>query len=164
MQKQRWKALSLYCLTAVIPYETWETFSAEKSVIMSSTADGIFGVSGLDDGTYYLMEIKAPTGYNLMENEKELAINATTTNGQNWAGRAEDALTALQISVDKGAAQDGNTDTGIVNIIVTNNQGATLPETGGMGTTLFYIIGGLLVVGAGILLIVRFRMRAGSEE
>ena len=147
-----------------IPYETWETFSAEKSVIMSSTADGIFGVSGLDDGTYYLMEIKAPTGYNLMENEKELAINATTTNGQNWAGRAEDALTALQISVDKGAAQDGNTDTGIVNIIVTNNQGATLPETGGMGTTLFYIIGGLLVVGAGILLIVRFRMRAGSEE
>ena len=87
-----------------------------------------------------------------------------TTNGQNWAGRAEDALTALQISVDKGAAQDGNTDTGIVNIIVTNNQGATLPETGGMGTTLFYIIGGLLVVGAGILLIVRFRMRAGSEE
>ena len=147
-----------------IPYETWETFSAEKSVIMSSTADGIFGVSGLDDGTYYLMEIKAPTGYNLMENEKELAINATTTNGQNWAGRAEDALTALQISVDGGVAQDGNTGTGIVNIIVTNNQGATLPETGGMGTTLFYIIGGLLVVGAGILLIVRFRMRAGSEE
>ena len=147
-----------------IPYETWETFSAEKSVIMSSTADGIFGVSGLDDGTYYLMEIKAPTGYNLMENEKELAINATTTNGQNWAGRAEDALTALQISVDGGVAQDGNTGTGIVNIIVTNNQGATLPETGGMGTTLFYIIGGLFVVGAGILLIVRFRMRAGSEE
>lgn len=147
-----------------IPYETWETFSAEKSVIMSSTADGIFGVSGLDDGTYYLMEIKAPTGYNLMENEKKLAINATTTNGQNWVGGAENALTALQISVDGGVAQDGNTGTGIVNIIVTNNQGATLPETGGMGTTLFYIIGGLLVVGAGILLIVRFRMRAGSEE
>lgn len=147
-----------------IPYETWETFSAEKSVIMSSTADGIFGVSGLDDGTYYLMEIKAPTGYNLMENEKKLVIDATTTNGQNWVGGAENALTALQISVDEGDAQTGNTDTGIVNIIVTNNQGATLPETGGMGTTLFYIIGGLLVVGAGILLIVRFRMRAGSEE
>lgn len=147
-----------------IPYETWETFSAEKSVIMSSTADGIFGVSGLDDDTYYLMEIKAPTGYNLMENEKELVIDATTTNGQNWAGMAGDALTALQILVDEGDAQTGNTDTGIVNIIVTNNQGATLPETGGMGTTLFYIIGGLLVVGAGILLIVRFRMRAGSEE
>lgn len=147
-----------------IPYETWETFSAEKSVIMSSTADGIFGVSGLDDDTYYLMEIKAPTGYNLMENEKKLVIDATTTNGQNWVGGAENALTALQISVDEGDAQTGNTDTGIVNIIVTNNQGATLPETGGMGTTLFYIIGGLLVVGAGILLIVRFRMRAGSEE
>ena len=148
-----------------ISYETWQEFSGQNNdVIISSDAEGVFGVSGLDDGTYYLMEIKAPTGYNLMENEKELAINATTTNGQNWAGMAGDALTALQISVDKGAAQDGNTDTGIVNIIVTNNQGATLPETGGMGTTLFYIIGGLLVVGAGILLIVRFRMRAGSEE
>ena len=74
--------------------------------------------------------------------------------------RAAAALTALQISVDEGDAQDGVTDTGIVNITVTNNQGATLPETGGMGTTLFYVIGGLLVVGAGVLLIVRFRMRA----
>ncbi len=148
-----------------ISYETWQEFSGQNNdVIISSDAEGVFGVSGLDDGTYYLMEIKAPTGYNLMENEKELAINATTTNGQNWAGMAGDALTALQILVDEGDAQTGNTDTGIVNIIVTNNQGATLPETGGMGTTLFYIIGGLLVVGAGILLIVRFRMRAGSEE
>ncbi len=148
-----------------ISYETWQEFSGQNNdVIISSDAEGVFGVSGLDDGTYYLMEIKAPTGYNLMENEKELAINATTANDQNWAGRAENALTALQISVDEGDAQTGDTGTGIVNIIVTNNQGATLPETGGMGTTLFYIIGGLLVVGAGILLIVRFRMRAGSEE
>ena len=48
-------------------------------------------------------------------------------------------------------------------IQVANNQGATLPETGGMGTTLFYIIGGLLVVGAGVLLVVRIRMKAHNE-
>ena len=50
-----------------------------------------------------------------------------------------------------------------MNVTVRNNQGATLPETGGMGTTLFYIIGGLLVVGAGILLVVRIRMKAHNE-
>ena len=49
-------------------------------------------------------------------------------------------------------------------LTVANNQGATLPETGGMGTTLFYVIGGLLVAGAGILLVVRLRMRAGDKE
>ena len=147
-----------------IPYETWETFSEANQVIMSSTADGTFGVSGLDDGTYYLLEIKSPTGYNLMEDEVKLNIAATTANGQTWAGDPAAALTALQITVDEGEAQNGVIDTGIVNITVTNNQGSTLPETGGMGTTLFYVIGGLLVVGAGVLLIVRFRMKASGEE
>ena len=57
----------------------------------------------------------------------------------------------------------GVVDTGVVEIQVANNQGATLPETGGMGTTLFYVIGGLLVVGAGVLLVVRIRMKAHNE-
>lgn len=65
--------------------------------------------------------------------------------------------------MDNGDAQDGVLDTGIVKVTVENNQGATLPETGGMGTTLFYIIGGLLVVGAGVLLVVRIRMKAHNE-
>ena len=63
-------------------------------------------------------------------------------------------------------AQEGTpgvVDTGVVKIQVANNQGATLPETGGMGTTLFYVIGGLLVVGAGVLLVVRIRMKAHNE-
>ena len=57
----------------------------------------------------------------------------------------------------------GDLEGGTVGVTVENNQGATLPETGGMGTTLFYIIGGLLVVGAGILLVVRIRMKAHNE-
>ena len=131
---------------------------------MTSAADGVFGVSGLDDGTVYLLEIKAPTGYNLMERDVRIDIAATTANGQNWNGAANTAFTALTIAVNQGNAQNGNTDTGVVNVTVTNNQGSTLPETGGMGTTLFYVIGGLLVVSAGTLLVVRFRMRAGNKE
>ena len=141
----------------------WEEIDQTTSVIMTSAAEGVFGVSGLDDGTYYLMEIKAPNGYNLLEGDVQLVIEATTVNGQNWNGVANTALTALTINVANEGAVNGKTDTGAVNVTVRNNQGATLPETGGMGTTLFYIIGGLLVVGAGILLVVRIRMRSHNE-
>ena len=147
-----------------IPYEAWETLNADTNVIMTSAADGVFGVSGLDDGTVYLLEIKAPTGYNLKERDVRIDIAATTANGQNWNGAANTALTALTIAVDQGNAENGNAQTGAVALTVTNNQGTTLPETGGMGTTLFYVIGGLLVVSAGTLLVVRFRMRAGNKE
>ena len=146
-----------------IPYETWETFNRTTPVIMTSAANGTFGVDGLDDNIYYLLEIKAPNGYNLLEDAVKLDITATTYNGQKWTGVAADALTVLQVAVDDGNAEGGNLGTGAVNVTVRNNQGATLPETGGMGTTLFYIIGGLLVVGAGILLVVRIRMRSHNE-
>ena len=147
-----------------IPYETWEEFNATNNVIMTSTEEGVFGVSGLDDGTLYLLEIKAPNGYNLMENDLRIDIAATTANGQTWDGVPANALTALTIAVDQGNAENGNAQTGAVALTVRNNQGSTLPETGGIGTTLFYAIGGLLVIGAGILLVVRFRMRASNEE
>ena len=147
-----------------IPYEVWEAFNETTNVIMTSTAEGVFGVSGLDDGTYYLMEIKAPTGYNLLEHDLEIVIAATTENGQTWDGIPANALTALTISVDGGNAENGNAETGAVALTVRNNQGSTLPETGGIGTTLFYVIGGLLVIGAGILLVVRLRMRASNKE
>lgn len=145
-------------------YEEWVERYGDQNVIFTSAADGTFKIAGLDDGTYHLLEIKAPNGYNLLEDPVELVISATTANGQDWnSGIAADALTGLTITVDNGAVQNGDLDTGIVNVTVENNQGATLPETGGMGTTLFYIIGGLLVVGAGILLVVRIRMKAHNE-
>ena len=146
-------------------YEGWlELNQQHNGLILTSAEGGTFKIAGLDDGTYFLREIQAPNGYNLLEEDVQLVITATTANGQDWnSGIATDALKGLTITVDNGAAQNGDLDTGIVNVTVRNNQGATLPETGGMGTTLFYIIGGLLVVGAGILLVVRIRMKAHNE-
>lgn len=146
-------------------YEGWlELNQQHNGLILTSAEGGTFKIAGLDDGTYFLREIQAPNGYNLLEEDVQLVITATTANGQDWnSGIATDALKGLTITVDNGAAQNGDLDTGIVNVTVENNQGATLPETGGMGTTLFYIIGGLLVVGAGILLVVRIRMKAHNE-
>lgn len=146
-------------------YEGWTALAQQHNgLILTSDENGLFNIAGLDDGTYFLREIQAPNGYNLLEEDVELVIAATTANGQAWnSGIAADALTGLTITVNDGEPQPGNTETGIVNVTVENNRGATLPETGGMGTTLFYIIGGLLVVGAGILLVVRIRMKAHNE-
>lgn len=146
-------------------YEEWLTLNQQHNgLILTSDENGLFNIAGLDDGTYYLREIQAPNGYNLLEEDVKLVITADTANGQAWnSGIAADALRGLTITVNDGEPQPGNTETGIVNVTVENKQGATLPETGGMGTTLFYIIGGLLVVGAGILLVVRIRMKAHNE-
>lgn len=148
-------------------YEEWVERYGDQNVILTSAADGIFKIAGLDDGTYYLREIQAPNGYNLLEEDVQLVITADTENGQNWAGDPATALEGLNMTITVGEAGptqvQGDLEGGTVGVTVENNQGATLPETGGMGTTLFYIIGGLLVVGAGVLLVVRIRMKAHNE-
>lgn len=149
---------------ANIPYETWVVFNETNNVIMTSAADGTFGIAGLDDGTYYLREIKAPNGYNLLDDDLQIVITATTANGQTWNGVAATALTALTISVDNAAAENGEPNTGAVAITVENNGGSTLPETGGIGTTIFYAAGALLVLCAGVLLFVKLRMRKAGDE
>lgn len=145
-------------------YEEWVERYGESNVIITSGTDGVFNISGLDDGTYYLREIKAPDGYNLLEDDLKIVITAATTNGQTWNGDAADALTALTISVDDAAAENGEPNTGAVAITVENNGGSTLPETGGIGTTIFYAAGALLVLCAGVLLFVKLRMRKAGDE
>lgn len=139
-------------------YEGWTNFNLENHVILTSDANGLFKVSGLEDDTYYLREIQAPTGYNLLEDDVKVVIAATTANNQEWNGEANTALTGLTVTVDHGDAQKGDIDTGIVNVTVANNQGSTLPETGGMGTTVFYVVGGVIVAGVLVLLVAKRRM------
>lgn len=139
----------------------WADKEEDGSTLISD-ANGVFKVIGLDDGTYYLKETKAPTGYNLLSSEITVVITATTTNGQTWTdGAASSALTNLAVTAD-GTAGTGNTNTGVAGITVANNKGSTLPETGGMGTTIFYVIGAILVIGAGVVLITRKRMSASK--
>lgn len=114
---------------------------------LTSGADGLFKVIGLDAGTYYLKETKAPAGYNMLTEEITVVITATD-DGQK--------LTALSVTADNQNGT-GDVNSGIVGITIANNPGSTLPETGGMGTTLFYAVGGVLVVAAIIFLIARKR-------
>lgn len=149
-----------------IPDDAWAEVA---NATITSDEDGLFSVAGLDDGTYYLREIKAPDGYNLLEDDLQIVITATTTNGQTWNGAAADALTALTVTTklgDEGAVAPvaGDTTDGAVAITVENNGGSTLPETGGIGTTIFYAAGALLVLCAGVLLFVKLRMRKAGDE
>lgn len=98
-------------------------------------------IKGLGNGTYYLEETEAPAGYNKLESRQEVKIeDANLTNT-----KAED-----------GIYTKGETDTGIQ---IVNQTGTELPSTGGIGTTIFYVIGGVLIVGAVVLLVTRKRMR-----
>ena len=126
----------------------------DSGSILTSGDDGLFKIIGLDQGTYKLHEIEAPAGYNLLKDPITIEITATVTD-------TEDAqeLTGLTIQVgDKTGT--GDVTTGIVGTTVENNAGATLPETGGMGTTIFYIVGGIMVVAAVVLLVTKKRMSA----
>lgn len=102
---------------------------------ITTDATGKFTIQGLDADTYYLTETKAPAGYN------KLPSAVTITIGANGVVNATDE-----------APQ------GVNEVKVLNQTGTELPSTGGMGTTLFYVLGSVLVVGAVVLLVTRKRM------
>lgn len=111
--------------------------TGETGTVTEITTDdtGKFTIKGLDADTYYLTETQAPAGYN------KLAGPITIVIGEN--GVVNGTTEAPQ---------------GVNEVKVLNQTGAELPSTGGMGTTIFYIIGAILVIGAAVLLIVRKRM------
>lgn len=129
---------------------------------LKSGEDGKFEIIGLDAGIYYLEETVAPAGYNLLTKPLKLTITATVSD-EATSAEGTKQLTELEVAVDDGDAQDGDVATGTVSIIVENNSGTELPSTGGMGTTIFYVVGGILVAGAAILLVTKKRMGVSEK-
>lgn len=127
-----------------------ETVAAEINATGYVNSEGILVFEGLDAGTYTITELVAPIGYNLLKTPIEVVITGNPTiDGCTW-----------------GATVDGENATITNNLIefeVENKSGSTLPSTGGMGTTLFYVLGALLAVGAGVLLATRKKMSAESR-
>ena len=108
----------------------WATEATASGVTMTSNNTAALVLNGLDAGTYYLEETKAPDGYN-----KLTAPVTVTISKEGAVSPAENGI-----------------------VYVSNNTGTTLPSTGGMGTTLFYVIGGGLMVAAVVLLVTKKRM------
>lgn len=124
-------------------------------VIKDVDADTKFEFNGLDDGKYKLVETEVPVGYN-----KAADIEFTVTADH---VALSDAPTLEKITVNNSVITVEMTEnneyyTGVLSTDVVNESGTTLPETGGVGTTMFYVIGAILMVGAAVVMITRKRM------
>ena len=107
---------------------------------------GVLTFEGMGEGTYTITEIVAPDGYNLLDKPITITITANATLDKcEWT--VKNGETALNAGADHLFAFN-----------VENNAGAQLPSTGGIGTTIFYVVGSVLVIGAAVALITRKRM------
>ncbi len=165
-------------------------------MVATTGADGRMNFAGLDAGTYYLKETKAPAGFVKDNTVHTIVIAAETEevtvtewwNGTEWvstkptSGTAKevtyktDVLKKYTVTIDgqptatytfTNAAEGNNNEINweTAELVekpfqIENPQGTELPSTGGIGTTLFYIIGAILVIGGAILLISRKRTNA----
>lgn len=130
-----------------------------KVAVIKSTDGTSFTFKGLDDGKYTLTETKTPAEYNTIA-PITFTVNADHT--ITWDGTNRDAvlteLTGTKVTGEITFTE--NKTEGSLNADVVNNKGSELPSTGGMGTTIFYVVGSILVLGAAILLITKKRMSA----
>lgn len=124
----------------------WVTDKGGATTLVTS-GEGDILIEGLNVGTYYLEETEAPVGYNKLTKPIEVKITATPD------------ATGVSETVEY-RNQNDSTYTPATNAIVKvlNKAGTQLPSTGGIGTTLFYVIGGVLMAVAAVLLVTKKRM------
>ena len=104
---------------------------------ITSPKSGKFTIQGLGAGTYYLTEIKQPDGYNKLAKSVK-----------------------VEIDVNGAITVDGKLITGVDKLVkVENKTGTVLPSTGGTGTTMIYLVGALLVLGSGVVLATKRRVK-----
>ena len=105
--------------------------STNGSIELESYTDGMINIQGLKSGTYYLKETKAPDGYNVLKTPIKIVIKGDDKTGQLIIKVKDEVVTQVEVQ---------------------NNKGSLLPSTGGMGTTLIYVVGSILVLASGIVL------------
>ena len=116
---------------ADVPAAVDGTIAWPTNTVLTTGENGKIEIDGLDADTYYLREVKAPAGYNKLPDDVSIVITGATK-GDN------DELTYTTVLAK-----------------VNNQSGTELPSTGGIGTTIFYVAGGVLVIGAAALLIAK---------
>lgn len=134
-----------YKEVTVVTKDTTKDHISKESYVDS---DGFILFEGLGAGKFEITELVAPEGYNSLTTPIDIEIKANYDN----------PAAPVFKYVDKAGTEQDIPSTGIIEWKVENNQGIVLPSTGGMGTTLFYVVGGVLVAFAGVLLITKKRM------
>lgn len=130
-----------------------------KNITVVKSEEGKrFTFNGLDDGVYTLTETVTPEGYNTID---PITFTVTATHGTEWDGKGVrgDLITAFTGNAASGEITfTPDKGTGALTTNVINKSGTTLPSTGGMGTTVFYVVGGGLMAVAVVLLVTKKRM------
>jgi LPXTG-motif cell wall-anchored protein len=126
--------------------------SGSKTTELSVTGGPAINIRGLSAGIYHLVETSTAEGFNMLADPIVITITDTTT------GTQPDITPSHTVTYKIGT--NGSDANGTDKIEVVNNTGSVLPSTGGSGTTMLYIIGVILLAGAGILLVTRRRMKA----
>ena len=149
--------------------DTWTTVK-EFTVDETTTS---FTFSGLDDGQYKLTETKTPAGYNtidpiyfVIEATHDVTADAPTLKTLNAyltdanGNKQTEMKDGESVNIDLGTV---DLTAGSITTTVVNKSGSELPSTGGIGTTIFYVLGGVLVLAAVVLLVTKKRM-SGAEK
>lgn len=129
---------------------------------ITTPPNGVIVVKGVKTGSYDIKEIKAPDGYNRLTTS--VIVNATKTSETTTSktvyldenGDPTDEVTETVVKVELA-------DIAATAVVVVNKAGTELPSTGGMGTTVFYVLGAVLVLGAVVLLVTKKRMNDANR-
>lgn len=125
---------------------------------ITTPENGVIIVKGVKSDSYKITEVTAPAGYNKLTapvTVEAVQTNSTTTHTTVYLDKDGNVVdetakvTEVKVDIDTIAATA---------VVVVNKAGTELPSTGGMGTTIFYVLGAVLVVGAGVLLVTKKRM------
>lgn len=138
--------------------EGWTTQTSTKDykTIVDVDENGIAKLPGLADGTYHVTESKVPAGYNKID-DFDIVVKWTAPTTEELA-KGTAAQCTWTVKVGETVLTLDKDDNYLYALTVENFSGAELPSTGGIGTTIFYAVGGLLLVGAAVMLVAKKRM------
>ncbi len=144
----------------------------EKTLTVSANAEGkmsVYSIEGIDDGYYKLTEMEPPKGYNKLKDP--IYFEVAASHQLDSVDPELEQLYSYKMEMDDQGnlvntkmpndpdtnVSVGTVDTGAGSIIrdIENNKGTVLPETGGMGTTILYVLGAILAIGAGVVLVTK---------
>lgn len=128
---------------------------------LTTPDDGVIIVKGVQSGDYEITEVTAPAGYNKLTSPVSVTAEQTgktTTTSTTYIYYDENGNVTNEETDNKTEVTYTNDNISTAVVLVVNNTGTELPSTGGIGTTIFYVLGGILVVGAGVALVTKRRM------
>ena len=133
------------------------TRAATGGYTLADNGTGTYSISGLDQGTYYLVEIAAPAGYNRVATPVTVVVDSSYNDGSRSSAYVDGHIPDATNDQLTGVTVNGGTQ-----LTVVNQAGVTLPETGGVGTKAF-VVGGLALILLALILMIA-RKRSASEK